>query len=62
MMYRDSIFYIDQMQSTMHHLYFDNRSRNNRAKARIAGRGVTMATETSVCSHCGKEGHLARNC
>ena len=59
MMYRDPTFDIDQMQSTMHHLYLDYLSRNSDTKT--AGRGVAM-TAASTCSHCGKQGHYARNC
>ena len=58
-MYRDSSFDIDQIQSTKRHLYLDDRSRNS--DSRIAGRGVAM-TAASSCSHCGKQGHYARNC
>ena len=57
-MYRDLNFGIDQMQSTMRHLYLDHLSRNSNTK--IAGRGVAM-TAASTCSHCGKQGHYARN-
>ena len=60
MMYRDSTFDIDQMQSTMRHLCLDYLSRNNGAKGGIPGRGVAMASETSACSHCATEGHVAR--
>ena len=58
MMYRDPTFDIDQMQSTMRHLYLDDILRNS--DTRIAGRGVVM-TAASTCSHCGKQGHYARN-
>ena len=59
MMYRDPTFDIDQMQNTMRHLYLDDILRN--IHTRIAGRGVAM-TAASPCSHCGKQGHYARNC
>ena len=50
MVYRDLTFDIDQTQSTMRHLYLDDRSRNSDTK--IVGRGVAM-TAASTCSHCG---------
>ena len=59
MMYGDPTFDIDQMQSTMRHLYLDDLSRNSDTK--IAGRGVSM-TAASTCSRCGKQGHYACNC
>ena len=59
MMYRDPTFDIDQMQSTMRHLYLDDISRNS--DTTIAGRGVAM-TLASTCSQCGKQGYYARNC
>jgi len=62
MMYRDPTFDIEQMQSTMRHLYLDDLSRNSGAKGKIAGRGVAMSAETSICNYCGKEGHHARTC
>ena len=58
MMYRDPPFDIDQMQSMMRRLYFDDHSRNSDTK--IVGRGVAV-TAVSTCSHCGKQGHYARN-
>ena len=45
---RDPTFDIDQMQSTMHHLYLDDISRNS--ETNIAGRGAAM-TAPSTCSH-----------
>ena len=62
MMYRDPTFDIDQMQSTMGHLYLDDISRSNGANEKIAGGGVAMATETSTCSHCERDGHHTRTC
>ena len=59
MMYRNSTFDIDQIQSTMRHLYLDDLSRNS--DTGIAGRGVAM-TAASICSLCGKQAHYARNC
>ena len=48
MMYQDPTFDIDQIQSTMRHLYLDDLSRCSDTK--IAGRGVSM-TAASTCSH-----------
>ena len=62
MMYRDPTFDIEQMQRTMRQFYLDNISRNSRAKGKIAGRGVAMSAETSICSCCGKEELHARTC
>lgn len=62
MMHRDPTFDIEQMQSAMPHLYLDNLSRVDGTKGGIAGRGVTMATETSTSYKCGKKGHYPRNC
>lgn len=62
MMYRGPTFDMEQMQSTMRRLFLDDLLRNNVATGSIAGRRVVMASETSVCSHGGKEGHLARDC
>ena len=59
MVYRDPTFDINQMQSTMRHLYLDDLSRNS--DITIAGRGVAMTT-ASTCSHCGEQGRYARNC
>ena len=58
-MYRDPTFDIDQIQSTMRHLYLDDLSCNSDTK--IAGRGVAMTT-ASTCSHCGNQRHYVRNC
>ncbi|CAN0181136.1 unnamed protein product, partial [Laminaria digitata] len=62
MMYRDPSFDIDQMQSTMRHLYLDDLSRNSVVKGKIAGRGVAMTPDTSTCDLCGKQGHHVRSC
>ena len=59
MMHQDPAFDIDHMQSTMRHLYLDDRSRNS--DTRNAGRGVPMTT-ASTSSQYGKRGHYARNC
>ena len=66
MMYRDSSFDIDQMQTTMRHMFLDQQSRDG-TKGRIAGRGTAMTTKTSTDhdTYCpkGKErGHTKRNC
>ena len=60
-MYRDLTFHIEQMQSTMRHLFLD-LSRNDGALGAIAGRGIAMTVKTSTCHNCGKKGHYARNC
>ena len=62
MIYHDHTFEMEQMQSTMRHLFLDDMSRNNRATGGIASRGVTLALETLFCIHCGKERHFDRNC
>ena len=66
MMYRDSSFDIDQMQTTMRHMLLDQQSRNG-TKGRIAGRGTAMTPETSTdhgvyCFKCKECGHTKRNC
>ena len=66
MMYYDSSFDIDQMQTTMRHMFLDQWSRNE-TKGRIAGRGVAMTTKTSTdhgvyCFKCKERGHTKRNC
>ena len=45
MMYRDSSFDINQMHTTMRHMFLDQQSRNG-TKRRIAGRGTAMTTKT----------------
>ena len=62
MIYRDPAFDIDQMQSTMHHLFLDELSRSNGAKGKIAGCGVAMTAKQTTCPHFGQDGHLIRNC
>ncbi|CAN0454127.1 unnamed protein product, partial [Pylaiella littoralis] len=49
LMYRDPTFNIDQMQSTMRHMFIDEQSRNG-SKGRIAGRGIAMTITTSPAS------------
>lgn len=61
MMYRDPTFDIDQMQTTMRHLYPDDLSRGSSTE-KIAGRGTAMSAETSACDCCGKKGHQEGNC
>ena len=66
MMYRDSFFDIDQMQTTMRHMFLDQQSRNG-TKRRIAGRGTAMTTKTSTdhdvyCFKCKERGHTKKNC
>ena len=66
MMYRDSSFDIDQMQTTMRHMFLDQQSRNG-TKGRIAGRGTAMTTKTSTdhdeyCFKWKQRGHTKRNC
>ena len=46
MMYRDPSFDVDQMQTTMRHMFLDEQSRNG-TKGRIAGRGSVMTAVTS---------------
>ena len=46
MMYRDLSFDVDQMQTTMRHMFLDEQSRNG-TKGRIAGRGSVMTAVTS---------------
>ena len=66
MMYRNSSFDIDQMQTTERHMFLDQQSRNG-MKGRIAGRGTAMTTKTSTdhdvyCFKCKERGHTKRNC
>lgn len=43
MIYRDPTFGLDQLQTTMRHLYLDNLSRDKQATGRIAKRGIAMS-------------------
>ena len=66
LMYRDSSFDIDQMQTTMRHMFLDQQSRNG-TKGRIAGCGTAMTTKTSTDHDvyyfkCKERGHTKRNC
>ena len=66
MMYRDSSFDIDEMQTTMRHMFLDQQSRNG-SKGRIAGCGTAMTTKTSrdhdvYCFKCKERGNTTRNC
>ena len=62
MMHRDPTFDIDQMRSTMRHLYLDDLSRNSDTKVGGRGKAMTAASTCSDCRHCRKQGHYARNC
>ena len=62
MMHRDPTFDIEYMQSTIHHVFIEDLSRNDGAMGAIAGRGIAMAVKTSTCHNCGKKGLYARNC
>ena len=66
MMYHDSSFDINQIQTTMRHIFLDQQSWNW-SKGCIAGRGTTMTTKTSTdhgfyCFKCKERGHTKRNC
>ncbi|CAN0290931.1 unnamed protein product, partial [Ectocarpus fasciculatus] len=61
-MYRDPDFSVDQMQTTMRHMFLDEQSRKG-PKGGIAGKGFAMATSTpATCFECGESGHIRRNC
>ncbi|CAM9944038.1 unnamed protein product, partial [Ascophyllum nodosum] len=65
MMYRDSSFDIDQMKTTIPHVFLDRQSWNG-TKGRIAGRGTAMTTKASTdhdvyCFKCKERGHAKRN-
>ena len=65
MMYRDPSFDVDQMQTTMRHMFLDEKSRNG-TKGRIAGRGSVMTAVTSeqdiICYWCKNRGHSKKDC
>ena len=65
MMYRDPSFDVDQMQTTMRHMFLDEQSRNG-TKGRIAGRGSVMTAVTSeqdiICYWCTNRGHSKKDC
>ena len=65
MMYRDPSFDVDQMQTTMRHMFLDEQSRNG-TKGRIAGRGSVMTAVTSeqdiICYWRKNRGHSKKDC
>ena len=65
MMYRDPSFDVDQMQTTMRHMFLDEQSRNG-TKGRITGRGSVMTAVTSkqdiICYWCKNREHSKKDC
>lgn len=63
MMYRDPTFDVVQMQTTMRHMFLDEKSRKG-SRGRIAGRGIAMNTtsEDITCFECHESGHTRRDC
>ena len=65
MMYRDPSLDVDQMQTTMRHMFLDEQSRNG-TKGRIAGRGSVMTAVTSeqdiICYWCKNRGPSKKDC
>lgn len=60
-MYRDPTVNIDEMQSTLRHLYLDELARNDGEKGAVAGGGIAMTGETPTCHACGNQGYYTRN-
>ncbi|CAB1101901.1 unnamed protein product [Ectocarpus sp. CCAP 1310/34] len=63
-MYRDPDFNVDNMQTTMRHMFLDEQSRKG-PKSRIAGGGFALTTTTSegpTCFDCGEKGHIRSSC
>ena len=58
MMYRGPTFDIDQMHSTMRHLFLDVLSRSGGAVGDIAGCVIVITVATSTCHNCGNNGAL----